>query len=558
MSSLAKKSRHTPPKSLGFLFADWTAWHCVVPSGFDLGKPFILTGWQLLNAVDFYTVRSGASYDVRRPLQGSAYKWRRGQIVGGQKLGKSPFGAAVACFEGGGPCVFCGWAKGGEVYRCSDWGCGCGFEYEYRPGEPMGMPRRTALVQLLANSEEQTANVYRPLQTMIRNGRLSDLMTVREGFIRLPNGGRIDPVTASARSKLGNPVNFALLDESGIYTRRSGMFEVADTVLRGVSGMDGRMLELTNPWDPMDASFGQATYESRRDDIMKYFPRHDPSLDFTDPKDRRKILEFVYKGSPWVNLDAVEATASELLERDPAQARRFFGCELVQGLGSYMPEQLYDSTAVDREPPPEGSEICMGFDGSQSGDWTALRAETMDGWRWTPTYGPAERPAWWNPREWEGRIPRSEVDACVSELFEKYRVMRFYCDPHPWETQVDEWSERYGEDTVVAWPTNQVGRMYDALVRFREDTADGTTTHSPDPTAKLHMMAARMVAKPGDRFVLGKPSENQKIDISMADILAHEAASDMRALGWNGDQGKAFVFSDYDEGDWHGANGSIF
>ena len=550
-----------PPRSLGFLFADWTAWHCVVPSGFDLGKPFILTGWQLVNAVDFYTVRDDAAYDVRRPLQGSVYKWRRGQIVGGQKLGKSPFGAAVACFEGGGPCVFCGWAKGGEVYRCSDWGCGCGFEYEYRPGDPMGMPRRTALVQLLANSEEQTANVYRPLQTMVRNGRLSDLMTVREGFIRLPNGGRIDPVTASARSKLGNPVNFALLDESGIYTRRSGMFEVADTVLRGVSGMDGRMLELTNPWDPMDASFGQSTYESRRDDIMKYFPRHDPGLDFMDAGDRRRILEFVYEGSPWVNLDSVEATASELLERDPTQARRFFGCELVQGMGSYMPEKLYDDTTEDRQPPEEGAEICLGFDGSQSGDWTALRAETLDGWRWTPTYGPSGRPAFWNPREWEGRIPRSEVDACVSELFQRYRVRRFYCDPHPWETQVDEWGERYGAETVVAWPTNQVGRMYDALVRFREDTADGTTTHSPDATAKLHMMAARMVAKPGDRFVLGKPSENQKIDISMADILAHEAASDMRALGWSANQDKAYVFSSaYGDGygDGYGTNGSIF
>ena len=56
----------------------------------------------------------------------------------------------------------------------------------------MGMPRRTALIQLLATSEEQTANVYRPLQSMVRNGHLSDLMKVREGFIRLPNGGRID------------------------------------------------------------------------------------------------------------------------------------------------------------------------------------------------------------------------------------------------------------------------------------------------------------------------------------------------------------------------------
>ena len=56
------------------------------------------------------------------------------------------------------------------------------------------------------------------------------------------------------------------------------------------------------------------------------------------------------------------------------------------------------------------------------------------------------------------------------------------------------------------------------------------------------MMAARKVAKPGDKYVLGKPSENQKIDITMADILAHEAASDMRALGWGSDDNKVFVF----------------
>lgn len=305
------------PKSLGFLFADWIAAHCVVPNGYDLGKPFELVGWQLDNAIDFYRVKPDAVYDPARPRQAAAFKWRRGQIVGGQKLGKSPFGAAVAAFEGVGPCVFCGWARGGETFRCSDWGCSCGFEYEYSPGEPMGMPRRTALIQLLATSEEQTANVYRPLQSMVRNGHLSDLMKVREGFIRLPNGGRIDPVTASAHSKLGNPVNFVLGDESGIWTRRSGMFEVGDTVMRGAMAMDGRMLELTNPWDPMDASFGQMTYESTASDIMKFFPKHDPSLDFADPQDRRKILEFVYSGSPWVPLDQVEATATELMARDP-------------------------------------------------------------------------------------------------------------------------------------------------------------------------------------------------------------------------------------------------
>ena len=534
--------RKTPPKSLGFLLASWISAHCVVPAGWQLNNPFRLTGWQLKNAVEFYTVKDGIEFNQSRPAMGSAFKWRRGQIVGGQKLGKSPFGAAVVCFEAVGPCIFCGWADGGERYRCSDWGCSCGFEYEYRAGEPMGMPRRTALIQLLATTEEQTANVYRPLQTMIRNGRLDELMKVREGFIRLPNGGRIDPVTSSAKSKLGNPVNFAIMDESGVYTKRSGMFEVADTVSRGTAGMDGRVLELTNPWDPMDASFGQATYESRVADIMKYFPRHDPNLDFMDDADRRKILEFVYSGSPWIQLDQIESMCQELLERDPTQARRFFGCELVQGLGSYMPEVLYDATESDREPPEPGTQICLGFDGSQTGDWTALRAETLDGYRWTPTYSPSNRPTFWNPAEWEGRIPRSEVNAAVDELFSKYDVARFYCDPHPWETQVDDWSLRYGSDIVVPWPTNQIGRMYDALTRFLQDTADHTTTHSVDATAKLHMMAARKVAKPGDRYVLGKPSQNQKIDISMADILAHEAAADMRQLGWGQQDDNVYVY----------------
>lgn len=539
---MSESGKKNPPKSLGFLLAAWITAHCVVPAGYDLNRPFRLTGWQLRNAVDFYTIKDGLEFNAARPALGSAFRWRRGQIVGGQKLGKSPFGAAVACFEAVGPCVFCGWAKGGERFRCSDWGCGCGFAYEYRAGEPMGMPRRTALIQLLATSEEQTANVYRPLQTMIRNGRLDDLMKVREGFIRLPNGGRIDPVTSSAKSKLGNPVNFAIMDESGVYTKRSGMFEVADTVARGTAGMDGRVLELTNPWDPMDASFGQATYEARVSDIMKYFPRHDPSLDFMDASDRRRILEFVYRGSPWIQIDQIEAMCEELLQRDPTQARRFFGCELVQGLGSYMPEALYDATESEREPPEPGTQICLGFDGSQTGDWTALRAETLDGYRWTPTYGPSDRPTFWNPAEWEGRIPRSEVNAAVDELFTKYDVARFYCDPHPWETQVDDWSLRYGGDIVVPWPTNQIGRMYDALTRFLQDTADHTTTHSVDATAKLHMMAARKVAKPGDRYVLGKPSQNQKIDITMADILAHEAAADMRQLGWGQQDDNVYVY----------------
>ena len=112
---MSEKTTPDVPKSLGFLFADWIAAHCVVPNGYDLGKPFELVGWQLDNAIDFYRVKPDAVYDPSRPRQAAAFKWRRGQIVGGQKLGKSPFGAAVAAFEASALAFF---ADGRVVARC--------------------------------------------------------------------------------------------------------------------------------------------------------------------------------------------------------------------------------------------------------------------------------------------------------------------------------------------------------------------------------------------------------------------------------------------------------
>lgn len=517
--------------TLGFLAADWIEAHCVVPDGFSLGNPFVLDGWQLWCAVNHYRVRSGLVFDPARPAQGTAFHFRRSQVVGPQKTGKGPWSAAVTTFEAVGPCLFAGWARGGEVYRCEDDGCGCGFEYIYEPGEPMGMMRPTSLIQLLATSEDQVDNVYRPLQGMIRRGPLAERMLVREGFIRLPEDGRIDPVTAAANSKLGNPINFAIMDETGLYTARNKLLRVSQTMRRGLAGMGGRSIETTNPWDPMENSQAQQTFESRSADIFKFYRRPPTGLSYKNKRDRAKIHAFVYHGSPWVDLASIEAEAAELLETDPTQAERFFGNRLVQGLGSFMLEPLWEGT---REPRVvrDGERIALGFDGSRSGDWSAIRAETADGYRFTPTYGPDARPTFWNPDEWGGRIPRGEVNAAVSELMKRYDVGRMYVDPRHWETQADQWAVEHGEDVVVTWPTNQINRMFMALVRFLEDTTERTTTHDGDPTVTVHALAARKVAKPGDKYILGKPSETQKIDLLMADILAHEAAADMRADGW--------------------------
>jgi len=45
-----------------------------------------------------------------------------------------------------------------------------------------------------------------------------------------------------------------------------------------------------------------------------------------------------------------------------------------------------------------------------------------------------------------------------------------------------------------------------------------------------------------DRYILGKPSQHQKIDATMASVIAHEAASDARASGWGGQQAGEYVY----------------
>lgn len=535
-----------PLHTLGFLVTDWVEQHCKVPGGVYEGEPLVFNGWQLFCTANHYRIVPKAKVDPRRLL--APFHYRRSIVVGPQKCGKSPWGAGMLLAEAVGPTLFAGWATGGEAYRCEDHGCGCGWEYGYEPGEAMGTPRRKSLLGLLAYAESQTANVYEPLQTMIHNGPLREFVHVREGFIRLPNRGKIVPLSAAAKSKLGQPLTGGLADESGLYTKTNKVLDTWQTMRRGIAAMQGRTIELTNPWDPMENSAAQIAFQSRSKDIFRYYRKPPADLSYANKRERHKIHLHVYADSPWVDVTSgIDPEAAELVETDPTQAERFYGNRLVQGLGSYMPEKLWDATDWTKvhgsvRSVREGEPITLGFDGSRSSDWTALRAETRDGYRFTPTYGPDRRPTFWNPEEWGGRIPRGEVNSAVAEVMAHFDVARFYIDPRHWETQADQWAAEHGEDVVVTWPTNQTARMFDALVRFLEDTAERVTTHDGDPTMKIHALAARKVAKPGDKYLLGKPSESQKIDLLMADVLAHEAAADQRAEGWEKQDNRIIVF----------------
>ncbi|MGZ6844562.1 MAG: hypothetical protein ACXVF2_20490, partial [Blastococcus sp.] len=247
---------------------------------------------------------------------------------------------------------------------------------------------------------------------------------------------------------------------------------------------------------------------------------------------RRRIHRHVYGDSWWIDLDRIEAEAAELLERDPQQAERFFGNRLVVTGGSWLPEGLWEAQKRPLDVVDDGTEVCLGFDGSDSDDWTAIRLETRDGFRFTPVYGPDRRPTIWDPAEWGGTIPRQEVSAAVDELCSRYRVKRAYCDPRDWQSEIGDWSLRHGDQVFVEWATYRLVQMHDALQRLVVDLGSGRTEHDGCQLTEQHVANARKLARPGDRYILGKPNQHQKIDAAMADVLCHEAAADAREAGW--------------------------
>lgn len=518
---------------------DWVEAHCVIPDGFSKGQPYVYADWQTWFMANHYRVRNNARLGSEPAVGAPAFYYRRSQCVMPQKAGKGPMTASQVCLEGVGPALFAGWATGGETYRCRDHGCPCGWEYEYSPGEPMGLPWPTPLIQITAFSEEQAGNVWDALRPMIEAGPLANVIPrTGEEYIRLPNAGRIDRVTSNNQSRLGQRVTFVPQDEVGLWLpmakdgKGGNMLKVAQTQRRGVSGMKGRITETTNAYDPSENSVAQQTQiaAKMKRDLFILHRQAPKRLSFTNKRERMQILRFVYKGSWWVDLESINAEAEEILLTDPGQAERFYGNRIVAGLGQWITDLEWEAYDDAREI-PVGVPVAGGFDGSDNDDWTAIRLETQDGFSFTPTYGPDQRPAYWNPAEWGGSIPRGEVNAAVDEIMRKYVLRKFYCDPRDWRSEIGDWALKADEDVVQEWATWRIDPMFLALKRARNDLLSGRRRHDQCPMAADHIANSRKIAKPQDKYILGKASPHQKIDIAMADTLAHEAAADLHAEG---------------------------
>ena len=211
----------------------------------------------------------------------------------------------------------------------------------------------------------------------------------------------------------------------------------------------------------------------------------------------------------------------ELLERfryDPTKIsehdyRRFRLGQWTVGATAWLPTGAWAARRAPAEY-SEGERLWVGFDGSYSGDSTALVACNAAGH--VKVMG-----AWENPtptkRGW--RVPRGEVQAAVKDVMERFEATLFY-DPPYWQSEGAEW-DREWPGRVVEWPTNSPARIAPACSEFEARVLNGDLTHDGDRRLEAHVShcTPKMTSS---GVVVVKPSEHSpaKIDLAIAAIIA--------------------------------------
>jgi len=114
-----------------------------------------------------------------------------------------------------------------------------------------------------------------------------------------------------------------------------------------------------------------------------------------------------------------------------------------------------------------------------------------------------------------------------------YDVQFIYCDPWTWQSELEEWAERW-PNKIVELPTNSNRRMPELVDRFRSDLEEGRITHDGDTTLRRHVLNARLrkVGRDEDgrgRFTLEKAGPGRLIDGAVASVLANEARAQIVA-----------------------------
>ncbi|MFB9378587.1 terminase large subunit domain-containing protein [Kineococcus gynurae] len=194
----------------------------------------------------------------------------------------------------------------------------------------------------------------------------------------------------------------------------------------------------------------------------------------------------------------------------------------VSSARAWLPNGRFESLADPaRYPggPPEGTRVVLAFDGSKSGDSTALLGFTVEERMHMFVVGIWEK----DHRDPNWRVPRGEVKQAVRAAARRYDVPEVSWDDYMWQ---DAREELQDEGLPIEPYPQTPERMGRATQRFYEAAMDGTFSHDGDPRMTRHF--ANAVPKPTSRgfarITKESPDSPLRIDAAVTGVFGSERA----------------------------------
>lgn len=517
-----------PEYTLGYECLAWIETNLRQPNGPDAGKPFAPTVAQARFILWWYAVDSAGRWlhnrGVRRLAKGS---------------GKSPFAAVMALLELLGPVRVKSFEKDRRAW----------------PGGVSGMPVSMPLVQIAATSERQTANTMRMIRAMAnKRTPLAKKYGLDSGktYIETQDGGKLEQITSSAGTAEGAEASFMIGDETEHWTPGVGGPDLMATLIQNGAKTGARVVQTENAFEPGLESVAEATFDTwclqqegktvSTQTILYDAVVAPPNTVLTDePQDGEvgltEALRIVYADCPWVTEDKIDAMRNQIWDpRYPeSRSRRFFLNQPNAAEGAWVSLQEWtmladpDVQVAKATEGEDGDEVVLFFDGSKSGDHTALiGCRVEDGHVFTLGV--------WEPAAGE-TIDAEAVDAKVQEAFRDYQVLAFFADVREWESYVKNlWPDRYRDELLlwavpggkmpeaIAWDMRNGAHTYafgQATELCLAEIKDGGFTHDGDWRLSRHVGNCRVKEARGLEMVKKEsPKSPNKIDSAVCMIGA--------------------------------------
>lgn len=377
----------------------------------------------------------------------------------------------------------------------------------------------SAEVLVVASDQRQAEITMKYARRMIElTPALAERTQVFRDRLYVPhNDATLTPLPAEPGALHGHDPSLLIVDELHVVTR-----DVWEAVT-SVSGKrpESLTLAISTPAASADSVMWELVKHGRERQDPAFFLKEyaAPEGCRVDDRDAWRI------GNPAL-ADAVPFLAEDGLAavlattREPVFRQLRLG-QWVQGVDQWLPFGAWAAIADPERVVPDRTKVVLAFDGSASGDSTALVGCTV---------GPDPHvflvDLWENPGDERWRVPRAEVTAAVARAFDRWDVVELACDPWGWRSEIESWAATHGEKRVIEWNTAAAPRMAPATDRLYQAVTTGSLTHDGDGRLAAHVTHCVAKSTPlGDLVSKDRRGSKNKIDAAVAAIVAVDRAA---------------------------------